>query len=985
MASNRFRYPPAPNNGGDTFSDNIVGLQLVDGGGLTQGNFEFTTYVTEKVNRTFDTGVFSDPISLLDLDVQSVDKAKELIAKNYKVYPNYDVSQVTNFSLYGSLRKRLQVSITHIINFFPAAIEIYTLDPTYNTGYTAFNIVYDQEGDVTTFDVNVEMFRNPFDIDYSVNSTRNISTRPFPTSPLRNMTIEYQKYALFFSGVETSYNFVDFIPSQSVASGTLTISVLGNPFSGASQSTEVIILKPNKLETENAFQEPFDEVEDFLLNRMVVPKYTATFQYPAQNDSGNYYIATDIITWPLDGFWNLDIRTAAFDDYLFKIENVSTNLDELITDLISRFLTTGAFKEFDTPDQKVEKTLQVYGRAYDETKKFIDALAYMNSVNYNTGNDIPSQLLQNLAQTLGWNTNISPITNEQFLGAIFSAPNESIYPGMTRDMTPNELNYQYYKNLILNSAYLFKSKGTRRAVEFVMRAVGAPESLIEFNETIYVADGPINVKLFDEEYQKISGGTISITTPTYDPTNTYFIQGVQYSAFTSDSIVEEIDVTPADYPIDALGYPLAPEPNSNYFFEKGAGWFESSPQHRSNDIVDRSTSVFTGANPNVQTVLAPFTYGQEYFNRFRDFPYMTLGFGLTKTIDNVKSWTNFDLGLRKSTSPSSETYYQVDDERLVLNAKNIELNLNMGQALLYDVWDMSVKYNYPIPATGLTAPYPSPNVSDWTNINPQPQTKTFFEFAQTFYNSMINVRNRQTSSDGRGGGYPTLQALYQNYLNSENAVNIPSNQYTYQKMIDFTLGLGDYWMRLVEQMLPSTTIWLGGQKMENSAMHRQKVVWRLQRGCQIVEVPCVPCFFEGPLFAYDCIDQTVTCPILPTPTTTFQQVLNQTLDTMVQLSGYTSNQCNLNSITSVWYVDLRLDSTILVQESFYTGYGPVDVPTLNQWIAALNQKLEGLYMYGLNYYISGTNIIISNSSCLDEFTDKTLHLNIGLDLTINCG
>ena len=103
----KYFYPPRPGSGLNTFSDNIVGLQLTDGGGLTQGNFEFTTYVTEKVNRTFDTGVFSDPISLLDLDVQSVDKAKELIAKNYRVYPNYDVSQVTNFSLYGSLRKRL--------------------------------------------------------------------------------------------------------------------------------------------------------------------------------------------------------------------------------------------------------------------------------------------------------------------------------------------------------------------------------------------------------------------------------------------------------------------------------------------------------------------------------------------------------------------------------------------------------------------------------------------------------------------------------------------------------------------------------------------------------------------------------------------------------------------------------------------------------------------------------------------------------------
>ena len=64
MASNRFRYPPAPPNGSGTFSDNLVGFQIVDGGGLTQGNFEFTTSVVEKVNRKFNTGVFSDPINL---------------------------------------------------------------------------------------------------------------------------------------------------------------------------------------------------------------------------------------------------------------------------------------------------------------------------------------------------------------------------------------------------------------------------------------------------------------------------------------------------------------------------------------------------------------------------------------------------------------------------------------------------------------------------------------------------------------------------------------------------------------------------------------------------------------------------------------------------------------------------------------------------------------------------------------------------------
>jgi hypothetical protein len=40
MASNRFRYPPSPGNGSDTFSDNLVGNQITDGSSqMTMGTF----------------------------------------------------------------------------------------------------------------------------------------------------------------------------------------------------------------------------------------------------------------------------------------------------------------------------------------------------------------------------------------------------------------------------------------------------------------------------------------------------------------------------------------------------------------------------------------------------------------------------------------------------------------------------------------------------------------------------------------------------------------------------------------------------------------------------------------------------------------------------------------------------------------------------------------------------------------------------------
>ena len=136
----KYTCPPQKATADNTFSDNLVGFQLVAGGGLTQGNFEFTVGITEKSNRDFVIGSFSEPITLDSLGVRSVEESRSIIEKNFKVYPNFDLSQVSNFSQYGSLTKRLSVSITKIINFFPAALEVTFKSPNYTTGATATNI-----------------------------------------------------------------------------------------------------------------------------------------------------------------------------------------------------------------------------------------------------------------------------------------------------------------------------------------------------------------------------------------------------------------------------------------------------------------------------------------------------------------------------------------------------------------------------------------------------------------------------------------------------------------------------------------------------------------------------------------------------------------------------------------------------------------------------------------------------------------------------
>jgi len=169
--------------------------------------------------------------------------------------------------------------------------------------------------------------------------------------------------------------------------------------------------------------------------------------------------------------------------------------------------------------------------------------------------------------------------------------------------------------------------------------------------------------------------------------------------------------------------------------------------------------------------------------------------------------------------------------------------------------------------------------------------------------------------------------------------------------------------------------------MENNVLQRQKVVWRRQRGCEIVPIPCIPCTFNGQLLGADCVTQTLSCDI---PLENPQTILVNSINSVISGDGYTIGDCDLNSLTSTWYVDVRLNSAELAKEQFYEGYGPNDFPTNQQWISAVESTLSTLYQEGLNYSINGNNITVSNIGCNNDFTDKILQINAGINIDINC-
>jgi hypothetical protein len=377
---------------------------------------------------------------------------------------------------------------------------------------------------------------------------------------------------------------------------------------------------------------------------------------------------------------------------------------------------------------------------------------------------------------------------------------------------------------------------------------------------------------------------------------------------------------------------------------------------------------------------------------------MNLGYRLQKIADNKKSWYDNQGILRQSFDGGFNAYYTASEDCLVLNVKNVDIFMNPAQGLVYDVWSMSRQYNFPIPEQGLnyipptpcnvSNPYPKRGGIDWTEIVPKPKQKTFFEFAQTFWRNMINVRNRQFITDGKTGGYPTLQSIYWKYLESQELAGIQNDNFTYQTMIDYVNGLGNYWINLIEQMIPATTIWTTGMKLENSIFHRQKFVWRRQTGCKFIPVPCKPCSIITQLYTYDCPAQVIECGIFPwnnDPTVvSFGYILNQTLQQYYESTNINYADCLGTTIIANWYVDLRINGAPIVQNQFLTTYGALNAPTQQQWLVALEDSLSTLQVDGYSYDIDIENETVSvfNNNCTSTFDD--FPINVGLDFQVLC-
>jgi len=613
------------------FSPDLVGFQQADGAStFTLGNFAITTTLDTKPSKVFTTNKFSNFVSLCDLDL-SEEESKVLLNNNSEVKLKLDRTDMCNYAYFGNLLDYVRVSLEEIITKWPAALFATPIKERSRTNLTVEDYIYIPLIDEATFKVNVNYINNPYQINYLQNGS--ILNTFNETNDMRNLSANYLSYSILVDGDE--YSILDFTGATQIVDDYLYFTVKGDPFvdiTGVTATTQYHI-KPNKLK-EDEFFNALPDFENNLLNTFTVPQYTSTYKFPKVSEAGRIIFDTKTLTWPTTDGYNIDFDSTEYLSFVSDLIEIATNFDDNKTNLMVRFLTSESISDFDTvprcdndveeetAGQKMNRTLKIYGREYDEIKRYIDGIQYANTVTYNQLNNTPDAILKYLARTMGWDLVSSVLENDLLKNYVTTT--DSTYSGMSRGYTAVEAEIEMWRRIILNTPWLWKSKGARKSIEFLFKFIGAPDGLIEFNEFIYVAKEKLDVNLFKVLLEQ-------------------------------NGLPTDIDL----YNVDSDGYPRVPNNNSDMYFQKGGKWYRQTSGSAS------TVDILTGNNPHV----GPYDGGAAYIKQFTslipNFSAVTVT-STTVTTDITNLFTNYSSG----TFNSYEGEYSVD----VVSDDNVDLS-----------------------------------------------------------------------------------------------------------------------------------------------------------------------------------------------------------------------------------------------------------------------------------------------------------------------
>lgn len=375
---------------------------------------------------------------------------------------NFPSSDPFSYSYFGSFYTEVVYSINKIVEEFPYAILSYG-------NYTGLTI-YDYS---TTYD-NI--------------TGEKTATFKIPTSTLIN-----QGNLIYNSGstIEGVYSLVDdFLEfgiqmSAQTSATTQVANITSYTFSGDGGYMEFVIdefleyvsgstsyypvyIRPSKKRYAEYIL-GISKLENTLL-------YSGIFSVPNVETDTSESLQT--FTWPtsIDGF-SPDSFGTDFETYKTSILKAATNIDDSKTNIMLKTMIPENYLEMDSTGQIYRNTVQAYAHEFDTIKHYIDGIAYAHSIEYNNDETLPKKFMFKFSNLLGWKLSdaFSEVDLFEYLAGDIDGDDNSY----------SQFNIEIWRRILININWLYKKKGTRDALQFIFKLIGAPDCLVNFDEFVY--------------------------------------------------------------------------------------------------------------------------------------------------------------------------------------------------------------------------------------------------------------------------------------------------------------------------------------------------------------------------------------------------------------------------------------------------------------------------------------------------------------------
>ena len=458
-------------------------------------------------------------------DIESAEKTLKIVLKQ-------DYYRLRDFAYFGSCVELIRASIIDIINRFPGELyvpkvngqgvpvfynEVGVNEPQRLGGNNWYLVDNPHNINIHTININEDDVENKLKYlclsrdKYNV-TTHTVTEYACIDGEHKALTTEIKKNI-------SSYKVSKLGVGAKVADVTINGISIG-AFVG--NNGEIVYLTQSKLgesilhpieEVKNEFFDSLDNFQKILMNKDSNPKYTALFEVISENSFG-YITELKSFTFPTTfGEYNLATDNAAYNVYLNSLQKYAEFYDEYFCDNIWRSMTHESIKNFDWTytreygvgeeeeyvfgGTRMQKTLRLIGREFDEIKTYIDALKNYQKVDYGKGNAIPDYFLTDAVNQEGWNVeNIYPYNDKlkqvQFLENVIIKPYVSYIE--------KEGEKEYRVDPLQEYGYFYKCEGCENVKPSFISGTSADTKQEIYDECLGIIRPRIKQYISDKEY-----------------------------------------------------------------------------------------------------------------------------------------------------------------------------------------------------------------------------------------------------------------------------------------------------------------------------------------------------------------------------------------------------------------------------------------------------------------------------------------------------